>query len=1190
MHDSSYPSVWGSHPEAIFYPLVVCNKLVTSIERAPAEWKNRLEELGFTKGSCAWLRMGATAPSEYDYLSPAILLKSFKHDDIFSACEDNGPSTVPLNIQDAIVDLWKSNLDGLLFELSLLGVETQAGAWTYVEAAIEGHSAAETDAITCLAITRMNHLGVLTGAAREYAIQRGCLGAPPDRVGARGRVLARSGEFVQWTGVSEDFVKGRLAMTLRQSDPDAWVFRDGPRYVGGVTVPELVKVARDQILSVETDEPVIKLKPSSLGSISSYCKADLPESENIEIPVAFSLLSYTEETGVAVKQILSEAIFPSKWWRDALQNRMFEQSEGDALGVEILEALERIEHDLNILSRHYYGSTGVGFCLTSQIGCEGSSASIWMKLGNYDTEGYYSICDGVEGLKVLVADHIDYADTTVKLDAQHRENVQRFKNEAGALGGVVGADLAVPVGFLETFRIKRALRNLERSGAGKSLSLDQLTSILSAVSGRYFLIRHIAEPDDGFNGNTCSISAMSVFDNAEEAPKSLAYLAVSNIRQSIRTLPEVLENIQRSETKNDVESIVTYSIASVYARHHSGLAMSLAKQIDGISCFSNQLQDIRPLTDSKAAKEALSALIGSLDRHVANDDDRRTLAAAWEKLNEIPYFRAKPAPVVIKAKNFHGLPIAVDSGELSKLSHERFFVASPKRKDIRTVSALSGTNGFSLSGVRSRSHAKRSARQGVLVSDCANYRCDIPVIVDDFMKTFAFSSFSCGDWQTPGEDQATLNRAYDAMMTFTKLVGWEPIALSLGGRLGLAAGTFMQGMNHSRNLAADGAAVSATFPGSLARSYWRALGQHFHRGLNGHSTDQVVNDRSDLRDEVEASFTRGSANRGPIGKALFNLQVAIMRDVKPGGDPDIIDHYTEPSEIVVRSLSEGSESEASSEIFAAAMEAWLIGQMNRQGVRDDYLACVDPAMICSLSPDHLDRINRWAPAFIESIGHAVHKLAHPVLVDGQIPVFRSGNRALRRLQKQDLLGLVKTEFDRMFRRSTFNLGISNLGKAKVEFYSALKELVMLRCNQPASDIFDKDAWIVCHSGALNPAERAKIRNLFATDESLVFLVREELRSQGKSDAYAAAISCDHLELQATAYKLWVSGDLDLSAKRISEFYYVREIVDLIDYLISLFGCESSTEALEMIEQEGMQLRGDELDVNLGVTIHLPTFV
>src|SRR5450830_575640 len=232
MHDTEYPSVWGVHSEALFNPVIVRGKLVTTVESAPAVWSDRLEELGFKKGSRAWLRMGATAPSEYEYISPTILLKAFRPEDVLNTHDEFLPNPVPLTVQDEIAGLWQNNLDGVLFELSFQGVSTRAAAWSHAQSAMAGDETPEADAIVELAFARMQATGALLDGALEFAVARGWAGVSNEQIQVRGGIVVSSGDSVHWADSDGIVHKGRLAMTLRQADVDAWVYEDGPRFVG----------------------------------------------------------------------------------------------------------------------------------------------------------------------------------------------------------------------------------------------------------------------------------------------------------------------------------------------------------------------------------------------------------------------------------------------------------------------------------------------------------------------------------------------------------------------------------------------------------------------------------------------------------------------------------------------------------------------------------------------------------------------------------------------------------------------------------------------------------------------------------------------------------------------------------------------------------------------------------------------
>lgn len=78
-------------------------------------------------------------------------------------------------------------------------------------------------------------------------------------------------------------------------------------------------------------------------------------------------------------------------------------------------------------------------------------------------------------------------------------------------------------------------------------------------------------------------------------------------------------------------------------------------------------------------------------------------------------------------------------------------------------------------------------RDGVITKG-ANYRKGISVNTADFLRTFGFCGVECSNWTNQIEREKQLNFAYDSLMDIARAVGWEPMALSLGGRLRLCIG------------------------------------------------------------------------------------------------------------------------------------------------------------------------------------------------------------------------------------------------------------------------------------------------------------------------------------------------------------------------------------------------------------------
>ncbi|MGO4801096.1 LPD1 domain-containing protein [Pseudomonas sp. W22_MBD1_FP4] len=1468
MHDTEYPSVWGVHSEALFNPVLVRGKLVTAVESAPAVWSDRLEELGFKKGSRAWLRMGATAPSEYEYLSPSIILKAFRPEDVLNTPDEFQPNTVPLTVQDAIAGLWQNNLDGVLFELSFQGVSTRSAAWSHVQSAMAGDETPEADAIVELAFARMQATGVLADEAFEFAIARGWSGVSNEPIQVRGGIVISSGDSVHWADSNGIVHKGRLAMTLRQADIDAWVYEDGPRFVAGVAVASLLKVERQQIQFLDAGhawESVIADVDQGMA-VGFQTAPLLPDSETAN-PPDFSLEGYTEETGVAVKKLLSETLFPSDRWREEIQQKLFESAEIGHLGEEIFEALLRIESDLYALSKHYYGQTGIGFCLSRHFRKEESESQIEMCIGNYNSSGFYAICDGVNGLPVLRGDLLEYDSTALRLDASHRLNIQRFERDVAALGRMANTGSSIPKDLLTSYRVANVLNDIALSGFSGSITRDQLVSILTAASGRNLLAKHISDPNSADPRSSMELFNFIVPSDNEVVQRSSLSLRISSITVSVSTLESVLRSLNGGIGNSDEEHTASYSLALGHMQYPGTMHLSLANDVPGLSFVSKDVVNILPLTDFNAASQAMTTAIGLLNSTDLVGDKTDELELARRKLSQFSlvnrYYaaiestrradtgelnawienelrsgfkeKAKLIPeavlkkqidciaeeirgyegsvvflsagrsirmnryvvpgrdsslaesrdavlgaAIVRLKQRHslkGAAIALDAvafsdpGLCALLAGERAVVerdqvssgqkyedagvvAGFAKKDIRgfSTSALiehasrmtseqkekylkreliwprksfeemrdegiqlqtaialdvlwkalprkpkspamthvrgftdlvssardefrgliekirsgvlkdaspgepefieskalinaefkritmticltepvresyeyrdfkvRGIAGLTLRGFEpfaSRSTAmarlmkdatwaeylkeKRIARapeqsrvqRGEVIREGEDYRGGKSVVSEDFLKTFAFSGVEYGNWTNQLEREAHLNLSYDSMMDFAKLIGWEPMALSLGGRLGLCIGSRGVGGANSASAHFEPANYAMNLTrmrgdGSLAHEYWHAVANHFGHIHTGRPTDLLNTFAYGLQVPGPLPILTGSTLREPVRKAFRDLQVAIMRSVRSGGDLNNIDDYTELSDMMKCSAELGSYWAEPAEMFARAMEMWVVDQMQFQGKRNDYLVRAGKGGGEYPSKQHMERISRWVEPLLDAIELEVRKVAHPLLGDIDIPVLHSENTSAAPLPLQDLVDLAMNELDRLFKRSQPRLMVFSEPGGKAGLYKASINLLGLNDAHADRGTFYHEAWHACEATLLEPEERTVMREAFGGGGGLSALVVDAMRANEMSEGCIASALSNQLEMQAYAFELWAQGKLDMSETRLVEFYRVKGFADGVLDVAAILGAEKAKSIFKQFMRGDLAERvSSGLEASARVSVHL----
>ena len=1468
MHDADYPSVWGVHSEAIFNPVLVHGKLVTTVESAPAVWSGRLEELGFVKGSRAWLRLGSTAPSEYEYISPTILLKAFRQEDVLNTHDEFQANDVPLTVQDTIAGLWQNNLDGVLFELSIQGVSTRAGAWSHVQAAMAGDETPEADAVLDLAFARMKATGTLVDGALEFAISKEWAGVSHEQIQVRGGIVVSSGDSVHWADKDGIVHKGRLAMTLRQADVDAWVYEAGPRFVGGVAIASLLKVERHQIQFLDAGSA---WEQTTVNSEKLSGDPVLPVSMQVETeirnPQIFSLEGYTEETASALKSLLSETIFPADRWREEIEQKVFERAEITPLGGEIFEALVQIESDLYALSEYYYGQTGIGFCLSRHLTDDETVSNIEMCIGNYNELGFYAICDGVDGLPVLKGDRLDYASVALQLDAVHRLNVQRFERDAESLGQIANSSAAIPLDFLTSYRVANTLEELQRTGLSRTITHDQLASILTTVAGRNLLSKHMSDPNT--SGPRASMELFNSIVPTDHAimQRGSLILRVSNITLPISTLRSVLQELNGLVADTGDQRTASYSLALMHMQYANDQHFKMASNVPGLSFVSKDLVNILPLKDMASATQAMSTAIGYLEEADLVGERRGDLDLARKKLGQFPLieryynaieatrqadtadlkawvenelrsgFKEKIATIssaflkrqvdciadeirgyegvvvflstgrsakthryvipgrdsslsesresvlgasMVRLKERHrvkGAALALDAiaysdpGLCSLLAGERALlersqvssgqkyedagvVAGFAKKDIRgfTRSALvehasrmtseqkdkylkreliwprksfeemrdegvrlqtalaldvlwkslpkkpkspamihvrgfselvsmmrddvrdliakirSGDlrdanpgeadfaeakvvineclkritmticqsesvknsyeyRDFKVRGIKNltlrgyepfsgrsvamarlmkdatwaeylkerkttKAGEKSRVQRGEVIREGEDYRGGISVVSEDFLKTFGFSGVEYGNWTNQLEREAHLNLSYDSMMDFAKLVGWEPMALSLGGRLGLCIGSRGVGGAHSASAHFEPANYAMNLTrmrgdGSLAHEYWHAVANHFGHVHTGRPTDLLNTFAYGLQVPGALPTINSSTLREPVRKAFRDLQVAIMRTVKTGGDLNKIDDYTELSDMMKCSLELGAYWAEPAEMFARAMEMWVVDQMAFQGKRNDYLVRMGKGGGGYPTRQHLETISHWVNPLLEAIELEVRKVTHPLLGDIDIPVLHSENTSSAPLPMQDLLDLAMSELDRLFKKSSPSLMIYSEPGGKAGLYKASINLLGLNDAHADRGAFYHEAWHACEATLLRAEERTQLREVFASDGGLCPVVVDAMRDSGMSEQCVSSALSNPLEMQAYAFELWSQGLLDLSETRIVEFYRVKGFTDGVLDVAAVLGAEKAKGIFAQFMRGDLADRfSTGLEASTAISVHL----
>lgn len=190
-----------------------------------------------------------------------------------------------------------------------------------------------------------------------------------------------------------------------------------------------------------------------------------------------------------------------------------------------------------------------------------------------------------------------------------------------------------------------------------------------------------------------------------------------------------------------------------------------------------------------------------------------------------------------------------------------------------------------------------------------------------FAETFGFRGVEFGNWVEQGKRQKDLNEAYDALADLADAIDIPLKALSLNGRLGMAFGARGSGgVNPAKAHYEPGKLVinltKKAGAGSLAHEWMHALDNYFNRDRRGGDfiSDNAYGQHNDpVREPVVNAF-KGLMKA--IGKDSGMLKRALGLDS-------------------IRSKAYWSEN---TEMLARSFERFIIDELGRKGMSNDYLA------------------------------------------------------------------------------------------------------------------------------------------------------------------------------------------------------------------------------------------------------------
>lgn len=445
-----------------------------------------------------------------------------------------------------------------------------------------------------------------------------------------------------------------------------------------------------------------------------------------------------------------------------------------------------------------------------------------------------------------------------------------------------------------------------------------------------------------------------------------------------------------------------------------------------------------------------------------------------------------------------------------------------------------------------------------------DYRKGYSVSGEDFIKTFGFSGIEYGNWTNQKEREKHLNFAYDSMMDFARILGWEPMALSLGGKLGLCIGSRGHGGKNPANAHFEPANMAINLTrmrgdGALAHEYFHAVANHYGRISTGASADVTDSFGYALQREGDLPPKPVNGLRGEVNEAFVNLVAAIMRAPAEGSPVDDIAAYTERSPMLKASMTKDGRSGdywgSPREMFARAMEIWFKERMSEIGERNDYLVRAGKGDGSELYPDakHLERINHFASPWLDALKTEVRMVDHPHLGEIEMPILYTEHRSRVPLSANDLMDLAKSEMERLFQNHAPGLMITQAPGLKAGLYDLSRNLIMLNAEYADSGTFYHEAWHACHGQLLTGSEQDGLDHLFAPDSPVVTALVEVMRAEGYSEAVIEHASSSSAEAQAYAFQLWADQKFSFDSELIKTFYSTRGFVDGVVAIGDLFG-------------------------------------
>ena len=261
------------HSRAQFRAILFDASILIAVECSPAEWEAKLRELGFCLVEGDWYRLGALAPSEFEYLSPAITLVGFDYSFLCGGQPISEAAPLSPILAHELRVLWRRNKEAVLLELDRHAVRTVWDAANCISAAIAGEGGEAALALRSLAARGLAdrwHGSDLPPLTRVEQSQGHSFGA---------KLTALAGEALsQLTGLPSDN-QTYLVEPAWRSDGHVWISREHEELeslpVGGllkaadVSTRSSARLGTDRSLCDHADQAAHKANGELLNSLSS---------------------------------------------------------------------------------------------------------------------------------------------------------------------------------------------------------------------------------------------------------------------------------------------------------------------------------------------------------------------------------------------------------------------------------------------------------------------------------------------------------------------------------------------------------------------------------------------------------------------------------------------------------------------------------------------------------------------------------------------------------------------------------------------------------------------------------------------------------------------------------------------------------------------------------------------------------